>query len=132
NPLHATRAPRLTKADGIVDWSLPAVRIERMQRAMDPWPRIATFLSDRNTGHPPLRLVLEDVDVAEVAETASNSRPGTVLAVGDHGIVVACGEGTSLVIRRLVPEGRRSMSAAEFLRGHSLLPGAILGSGSTE
>ena len=132
NPLHATRAPRLTKADGIVDWSLPAARLERMQRAMDPWPRIATFLAGRISGHPPLRLVLEDVDVAGGDGAASNIRPGTVLAAGDDGIVVACGEGTSLVIRRLVPEGRRSMSAAEFLRGHSLLPGTILSSGSTE
>jgi methionyl-tRNA formyltransferase len=37
--------------------------------------------------------------------------------------VVACGAGTALSIRRLLPEGRRSMTAAEFLRGHPILPG---------
>jgi len=41
--------------------------------------------------------------------------------------VVACGEGTAITIRRLVPEGRRSMSAAEFLRGHPILPGMRFG-----
>ena len=40
----ATKAPRLSKADGIVDWSLPAAQIERKRRALDPWPRVASFL----------------------------------------------------------------------------------------
>jgi methionyl-tRNA formyltransferase len=40
---------------------------------------------------------------------------------------VACGSGTALAITRLVPEGRRGMSAAEFLRGHGVRPGTRLG-----
>jgi len=115
---HATKAPRLTKADGVVNWSQPAQRLERSRRALEPWPRTTAFL--HRDGSPPLRLVLEDVAVVEHQAAAA---PGTILAAHDDGIVVACGAGTALAIRRLLPEGRRSMTAAEFLRGHPILPG---------
>lgn len=120
----ATRAPRLAKADGVVDWSLPAVRIERLRRALDPWPRLTTFFTRGDDR--PQRLVLEDLAVVSV-EGFSPAAPGTVLEAAGDRIVVACGEGTAVAITRLVPEGRRSMSAAEFLRGSPLLPGSRLG-----
>jgi len=116
----ATRAPRLSKADGIVDWSQPAARIERMRRALEPWPRTTAFLA--RSGGDPLRLVLEDV-VVDPDNAAAGAAPGTILAAGDAGIVVACGGGSAVIIRRLVPEGRRSMTASEFLRGSPVLPG---------
>lgn len=124
----ATRAPRLTKADGIVDWALPAVRIERLRRALDPWPRLTTVFT-RGDGQTQ-RLVLEDLVVVPQAERSSlpvAAAPGTVLDTEGGRIVVACGEGTAIAIMRLVPEGRRSMSAAEFLRGSPLMPGTRLG-----
>jgi methionyl-tRNA formyltransferase len=120
----ATRAPRLAKADGIVDWSLPAVRIERLRRALEPWPRLTTFFA-RGDGQPQ-RLVLEDVEVVPM-EGFRAAAAGTVLEAAGDRIVVACGEGTAVAITRLVPEGRRSMSAADFLRGSPLLPGSRLG-----
>jgi methionyl-tRNA formyltransferase len=123
DPARITRAPRLAKADGIVDWSLPAARIERMRRALEPWPRTATFLH-AGADRPPLRVVLEDVAVVDesAADHAADPAvaPGSILAADDAGLVVACGENTRLAVRRLVPEGKRSMSAAEFLRGHAL------------
>jgi methionyl-tRNA formyltransferase len=118
-----TRAPRLSKADGIVDWSQPAARIERRRRALEPWPRTTTFLHRDGV---PRRLVLDDVHEAD-ARPPAECRPGTVLAVDDDGIVVACGGGTCLAITRVVPEGKRSMTAAEFARGHALHPGTVLG-----
>jgi methionyl-tRNA formyltransferase len=118
----ATRAPRLSKADGIVDWARPATHIERMRRALEPWPRTTAFLA--RAGGDPLRLVLEDVAVdPDHAAAAAGAAPGEILAAGAAGIVVACGGGSAVVIRRLVPEGRRSMTAAEFLRGSPVLPG---------
>ncbi|MEI6240063.1 MAG: methionyl-tRNA formyltransferase [Planctomycetia bacterium] len=118
----ATRAPRLSKADGLVAWTRPAVQIERMRRALEPWPRTTAFLA--RPASEPLRLVLEDVAVdTDHAGAAAHATPGTILAAGDEGIVVACGGGTALVIRRVVPEGRRGMSVAEFLRGSPVLPG---------
>jgi methionyl-tRNA formyltransferase len=126
NQAQATRAPRLTKADGLVSWSQPASRIERMRRALEPWPRTTAFL--HRDGGAALRVVIEDLDIAPShATTASGAAPGAVLSADEQGIVVACGAGTAVSITRLVPEGRRSMSAAEFLRGHPILPGMRFG-----
>jgi methionyl-tRNA formyltransferase len=136
DPAGATRAPRLSKADGLVDWSLPAGRIERMRRALEPWPRAVAFF-ERADGQRQ-RLVLAEVEVADSEEfptsagsTAAAPEPGTVLAAEpapEPGrIVVACGGGSALAITRLVPEGKRAMTAAEFLRGSPLRPGSRLG-----
>ena len=122
----ATRAPRLSKQDGLVDWSLPAATIERLRRALEPWPRLTTFFT-RGDGERQ-RLVLEDVEVAEhTVATGSATAPGLVLDTSGGRIVVACGGGTAVAITRVVPEGRRGMSAADYLRGSPLLPGAVLG-----
>jgi len=120
----ATRAPRLAKQDGVVDWSQPAAELERLRRALEPWPRLTTFLT-RGDGQRQ-RLVLDDVEVLPAAELGP-APPGTVLDTSGGRIVVACGGGTAVAITRVVPEGRRAMTAADFLRGSPLLPGAVLG-----
>jgi len=158
DPATATRAPRLAKTDGVIDWSWPAARIERLRRALEPWPRAATFF-DRGDGQRQ-RLVIEDCRVADVAPAGfpgggspaaavpacggspaaavpacggSPAAAGTVLVATGDRLVVACGPetaggpATALEIARLVPEGRRSMSAAEFLRGSPLHAGSRLG-----
>jgi len=128
----ATRAAKLTKADGIVDWSQSATRIERMRRALEPWPRAATFYERGDGGRQ--RLVIAAADVAfpeEFLVPEPAPAPGTVLAAEqspDTGrIVVACGAGSAIAITMLVPEGKRPMTAGEFLRGSPLRPGAVLG-----
>jgi methionyl-tRNA formyltransferase len=126
DPASVTRAPRLSKADGVIDWSQPAAEIERRQRALEPWPRAVTFFTPADGTAQ--RLVLAAVEVGR--RSPADARPGAVLDVdagNPGGIFVACGSGTSLVIRRLVPEGRRPMTAGEFLRGSSLMPGSRLG-----
>jgi len=120
----ATRAPRLAKQDGVVDWTLPAAALERLRRALEPWPRLTTFLT-RGDGQRQ-RLVLDDVEVLPATELGP-APPGTVLDTSGGRIVVACGGGTAVAITRVVPEGRRAMTAADFLRGSTLLPGAVLG-----
>ena len=120
----ATRAARLSKQDGIVDWSLPATTIERLRRALEPWPRLTTFFT-RGDGQRQ-RLVLEDVEVAADPKAAA-AAPGSVLDTSGGRIVVACGGGTALAITQVVPEGRRGMPTADYLRGSPLLPGATLG-----
>jgi len=125
DPARATRAPRLTTADGIVDWTLPAERLERLRRALDPWPRLTTFLT-RGDGRR-VRLVLDDVDVVRTGAAGDAGSPGTVLVADGDRLEVACGGGSVLAIRRLVPEGRRGMSSSEFLRGTTVVPGCRLG-----
>jgi methionyl-tRNA formyltransferase len=100
----ATRARKLTKGDGRVDWTKSAVEIERQIRAFDPWPGTYTML-----GGEPLKLWRAEV-VADVGVPA-----GTVLA----DFVVATGGG-GLRVLEVQPSGGRRMGAAEFLRGHKL------------
>ncbi len=124
----ATRAPRLSKQDGVVDWSLAAKAIERLRRALEPWPRLTTFFT-RADGQRQ-RLVLEDVEVAvATADRAGlpSAAPGAVLDTSGGRIIVACGGGTALAITRVVPEGRRGMPVADFLRGSPLRAGGRLG-----
>ncbi len=128
DPARATRAPRLAKGDGTIDWSHPAARIECRRRALEPWPRVTTVFT-RGDGQPQ-RLVLEDVEAVStdaLPPESATAIPGTVLSAAADRIVVACGDGTALAILRLVPEGRRSMSAAEFLCGSPLRAGMRLG-----
>lgn len=131
-PAKATRAPRLAKTDGIVDWSKTASEIERTRRALEPWPRAATFFT-RSDGVRQ-RLVIADAAVVSPEAfqmSAPPPAPGTVVACesvpASGRIVVACGDSTALAITSLVPEGKREMSAGEFLRGSPLRAGAVLG-----
>ncbi len=116
DPAAVTRAPKLTKADAVIDWTQPAAAIERMVRAFDPWPVAETRLDGRQ-----LR-----VWKARAGPPGSTPAPaGHVLGVGPQGMVVATGSGT-LVIERLQLEGRRAMDVAEFTRARDLA-GATLG-----
>jgi methionyl-tRNA formyltransferase len=111
----ATKAPRLKKDDGLIDWSQSAAQIKNQVRAMQPWPRTFTFWK-RGAGEP-LRLNIDRVQVADAGTGAS----GTVLGVGDR-LIVATGEG-AVEILELQPAGKRRMSASEFLRGYPMQAG---------
>jgi methionyl-tRNA formyltransferase len=125
----ATRAPRLQKALGEVDWSRTARQIVDQVRALTPWPKTHTFWQRAEA--EPLRLILEGVH-AEPISTASGSAgsaaatPGTLLEASGERIVVATGAG-ALVIDRLQPSGKRVLTAAEFMRGYTLRTGDRFG-----
>ncbi len=129
DPTLVTRAPRLKKEDGRIDWTCPAEYIERQIRAMQPWPKAFCFLQRRATPEP-LRVVLLEADPLKQADTdqlreqngLQSAEPGDVVAVQRDLLVVQTGEG-GLCIRRIQPEARREMSVREFLAGHQLLPG---------
>jgi methionyl-tRNA formyltransferase len=104
-------APRLSRADGRIDWTLSAARIERQTRAFDPWPgAFTTFEAD-------VLKVLE----AEVVE--GSGTPGLVL---DDRLTIACGA-AALRLLRLQRAGRGAVSAADFLRGFAVPAGSRLG-----
>jgi methionyl-tRNA formyltransferase len=108
----ATYAPKLTKADGLLDWTQPAMALDARIRAMNPWPG-AYFLHRGEA----LRVL--------AAEPATGSgAPGEVLA--GPALAVACGEG-ALRLTRLQRPGRGAMDAEAFLRGYALPPGMRLG-----
>jgi len=121
----ASKAPRLKKEDGLVDWSRSAKEISDQVRAFAPWPKTYTFW--HRAGHEPLRLILERVEPATIpAARADMANPGSVIQADDQGLVVACGK-AALRIKSLQPAGKRVMSAGEFLRGHPLKSGEKLG-----
>jgi len=105
----ATVTKKICKSDGAVDWNASAARLERMARAYFPWPGAFFFIDT------PKRRIRITITSAETAEGAGGVSPGETLDT-EGAWIVACGEG-ALRILRLVPEGGREMSAAEFLRG---------------
>ncbi len=104
----ATLAPRLEKQEGLVDWSRPAHEIERHVRGMQPWPGAFTFVDGQ-------RLVIRESAVGEA--TAADAQPGTGVDADGDAVLIACGDGRSLRVVRVQPEGRRAMTAREWLQG---------------
>ncbi len=111
DPAQTSKAPRLTKEHGAIDWSRPAAEIKNLVRAVRPWPRAFTYW--QRTDGAPLRLNIDRVAVLS-GEVAAGI--GTVIEA-DQRLVLATGEG-ELEILELQPAGKRSMSAADFLRGN--------------
>ncbi len=118
----ASKAPRIKKADGQVDWNRPAEAIRNHVRAMEPWPRAYTFWH-RAEG-PPLRLILGPVEVA--SEIEPNAPPGTVVEAPGERIAAAAADG-AVIVHTLQPAGKRMMEVREFLRGHRVAPGERFG-----
>ena len=118
----ASKAPRIKKTDGLVDWTRPAEAIRNHVRAMEPWPKTHTFWH-RPKGLP-MRLILGPVKVAETADP--NAPPGTVLEAPGDRIVIAAGEG-AVVLQTVQPAGKRLLEVREFLRGYHVQPGERFG-----
>jgi len=118
-----SRAPRLDKAAGKIDWTRSARMIDCHVRGMQPWPGAYTDLALASADKPPLRIA-----VRVVTPMADDSRPGAVpgTLVSDKALMVACGDGL-IRIDRLQVAGRAEVSAEEFLRGHRLPVGTVLG-----
>jgi methionyl-tRNA formyltransferase len=116
----ATHAPRLTRDDGIVDWSLSAVELWHRLRAYTPWPGLATALLGR-----PLKLVWARPTPAP--NPAAVAEPGTYLGLVDGRAAVACGGGTVLGVETLQRPGKKPQAAALFVNGERLVEGERFG-----
>ncbi len=112
----ATVARKFSKADGRIDWTQPAVAIARLVRAADPWPG----------AHTTCRGEFLKVWKAVGGESKAAGEPGVIVDASAQGIVVETGSGR-LTIHELQPAGGRRMQAGEFLAGHALRVGEILG-----
>jgi methionyl-tRNA formyltransferase len=113
-----TYAEKIDKREAQIDWSQPAEVIGRRIRAFDPAPGAASML-----GGVALKVWRYEI--------SSYSRPdyvrsGTVLAVNEGGISVACGTG-ALVLTELQRAGGRRLPARDFLRGFTVKPGDVFG-----
>jgi methionyl-tRNA formyltransferase len=103
----ATYAPKLKREDGKIDWSDPADAIERKIRAFNPWPGAFMKFDGRN------------LKIFFAAIVALRGTPGEILQ-SEKELVVAAGEG-ALSLGEVQLEGKRRVTAAEFLRGHRAL-----------
>jgi methionyl-tRNA formyltransferase len=110
-----TYAPKITKDEGVVDWNLPAARIHNLVRGLQPWPLVSTRISgDRVLLHR-----------TTVLDERTNAPAGTVVRSDRDALDVAAGGGVLRLIA-LQPEGRRVMTAREFLAGRKIAPGLAL------
>jgi len=115
----AIYAPMLKREDGLIDWRMTAREIANRVRAFQPWPGSYTeFREKRLTiwrARAEITTLLEVADI-EIAE------PGTILAIDETGIVIACEGSTALRIEEVQIEGKRRVSAREFANGARLSP----------
>ena len=105
-----TYAHKIDKAEARIDWSLPAVQIDRQIRGLSPFPGAWTTLDGK-------RLKLLRCRLSEGA-----GQPGEVLT----GLTIACGDGAIEVTEAQI-EGRGRQDAQAFLRGTAVAPGTVLG-----
>ncbi len=111
-----TYAPKLTKAEGLIDWSRTSEGIHNQIRGLTPWPHAYSFLDGT-------RYILHRSQVG--ALTPESSSPGTIVAASPHeGLFVVCGDHTTLEIVDLQLEGKRVVRAGEALTTRSLKVGA--------
>jgi len=125
-----TRAPKLKKEMGQIDWSQSADRVRNQIRAMQPWPTAYTFL--HGEGGTATRVIVTRARLTHVLKTRPTD-PGHLwssVEPGRHGPVLMVETGSQdfdLCVLELQPAGKRAMSTAEFLRGRPLQPGDRFG-----
>jgi methionyl-tRNA formyltransferase len=112
----ATFAPKIEKSESPIDWRLPARRIHDRVRGLQPWPMASTIIEGT-------RCLIHRTTVVD---DPCDSGPGTVVTAERDAIVVATGDGFAIRILDLQPEGKRVMSARQFLTGRRIAPGTVL------
>ena len=143
DPALASKAPRLKKTDGLIDWTRPAAAIKNQIRAMEPWPKTYTFwhrpgrpaaaADPRPGGGSRARVALASRQCCRGAlarRQCHPSRPGRCRArsceAGDGRLTIAAARG-AIQLRGVQPAGERRMEIEEFLRGYHLRPGERFG-----
>ena len=113
----ATHAAKITKEEGAIDWNVPAERIHDLVRGMQPWPLASTTLHGE-------RFVIRRTRPVAGAATAPT---GTIVRARGDELIVASGGQTLLQLIEVQPEGRRTMTARDFLAGRGSLEGGRFG-----
>jgi len=117
NDAEASYAHRLTKDDGVIDWSRPAEEVHNLIRGLHPWPHAFAF-------HHGARLIIHRSQVAERPTASNANSPGTIVEAHGDRLIVATGSG-QLLLTQIQAEGKRPMTARDFLAGHHLAPGDV-------
>ncbi len=110
----STYAPLLKKTDGHVDWSRPAVEIDRQVRALNPWPGVWADIQGKR--FKILDVSLADVDYPNYAGALCNEGVSPGMLLNKDGLIL-CGVKTVLNIKTLQPEGKKRMDFTSALNG---------------
>jgi methionyl-tRNA formyltransferase len=113
----STYASKISKEEGLIDWTLPAAAIHNRVRGLYPWPHAFSYLNGE-------RLI---VMRSHVSPEPADASPGTIVDVSSSAIHVATGQDGRLVIDEIQPEGRRAMKVRDYIAGHPIQPGARFG-----
>jgi methionyl-tRNA formyltransferase len=111
----SSKAPKLSKEEARIDWTLPATAIFNKIRAFKPFPGTYCIFDDKRLG----------IDSALVVDNENTAVPGTITTVGDTFFDIACNPGLLRVVK-VKPEGRRVMDTHDYLLGSRLTEGYIL------
>jgi methionyl-tRNA formyltransferase len=116
----ATFAPILKKEDGLIDWTLSAVEIDRCIRGFQPWPNAYTSLKGKG-------LTIWSAESVPSVSSVSEAKPGEVLTARRDDLIVNCGEQTALRLIEVQPEARKRMGVREFISGARMKVGDRFG-----
>ena len=105
-------APKIFPADRVIDWNQPAIAVHNKIRGLSPHPGAVT---EWNLAGLPVKLKLFRSRISDEI----NSEPGRISVKNKEQLFISCGSG-SVEITELQPEGRKRMTAAEFLRGYNI------------
>lgn len=124
---YASLAPILKKEDGVANFEFPATRIYNRLRGFQPWPGCYTTFRGKKLAITGARVHdSRSHPITGEGTCATQNQPATVLIEGDR-FLVACGEGGTLELLEVQPEGKKRMSAADFVRGYRPHAGEKLG-----
>jgi len=116
----ATFAPILKKEDGLIDWTLSAIEIDRCIRGFQPWPNAYTSLKGKG-------LTIWSAESVPSVSSVSEVKPGEVLTARRDDLIVNCGEQTALRLIEVQPEARKRMGVREFISGARMKVGDRFG-----
>lgn len=123
-------AAMLTKELGRMDFTRPAVELERLIRGLNPWPCAYTTIDGKNVKLYKAEVINLDAQMRQTLQEKSEQTltftPGEIVEVAKKYFVIACGEG-SLRVRNLQPEGKKAMDTSAYLNGNPLKPGMRAG-----
>jgi len=109
-------APKIRKEDGLIDWNQDEKKIHDFVRGMNPRPSAYTSLVKNNLKE---RIIILKTERDDSSDAGTANVPGTITDISNRGIKTAAKNGI-IWIKEVRPEGKRTMSAAAFSRGHDL------------
>ncbi len=119
NEDEATYAPMMKKETGSIDWNKSAFDIHNLVRGTNPWPGAYTKFCGCN-------LKICKTQLIEGNNKVRDCKPGTIIKKDKNGLMVACGDGVINIVE-IQPESCRKMTVEEYLCGHKVNEGDVIG-----